>query len=145
MEIKKNSDENIIFSILNSLKDSFFSDSVKNEVFISDISKKFSKFAEFYYVGELDTPKGFIAFYDNNKTTKEAFLSMIIVAKECQGQGIGKRLLNIMIETCISNGMKSIVLEVARDNENAISFYERFGFIKTDRETDDSYYYSLKI
>lgn len=85
------------------LKNSFYSSIVQNDVFLIEISKKFSKYAEFYCLKQENEPIGFIAFYDNNQETKTAFLSMIIVSKEYQGKGVGKYLLNNVLNNLFSH------------------------------------------
>lgn len=73
-------------------------------------------------------PKGICAFYCNDKTTKTAFLTMIVVDKQEQGKGLGSLLLDKMVWHCRTEGMKRIRLEVACDNERAYHFYVRHGF-----------------
>jgi ribosomal-protein-alanine N-acetyltransferase len=55
-------------------------------------------------------------------------LMNIAVRKEFQRQGIGKRLLNDLIETASAAGKRIIVLEVRTSNAAAQAFYRRFGF-----------------
>ncbi len=52
----------------------------------------------------------------------------ITVLRAYWGQGIGSRLMEMMIEFSKSAGIKVISLEVRSDNHRAISLYERFGF-----------------
>ena len=55
-------------------------------------------------------------------------IEYIVVKRECRRQGIATKLLKFM-ESQYSN-IKNITLEVSENNENAIKFYERNGFIK---------------
>ena len=71
---------------------------------------------------------GFASFYNNNLNTYEAFLSMIAVSTECEGQGIGSKLISEVENLCINSGMKVIKLEVNSNNEKAISFYLKNGY-----------------
>ncbi len=145
MILSKINNQQEIYSVMTQLKNSIYSSIVQNDVFLIEISKKFSKYAEFYCLKQENEPIGFIAFYDNNQETKVAFLSMIIVSKEYQGQGVGKYLLNKMIEVCRIKGMNSITLEVDKTNENAIVFYEKHGFSKISKESNSSFFYSMRI
>lgn len=58
----------------------------------------------------------------------EAHLLDIGVARACQGQGLGARLLQRAIERARSDGATRMLLEVRAANETAIGFYRRFGF-----------------
>ena len=71
---------------------------------------------------------GFASFYNNNLNTYEAFLSMIAVSTECEGQGIGSKLISEVENLCINSGMKVIKLEVNSNNEKAINFYLKNGY-----------------
>ena len=52
----------------------------------------------------------------------------ITVLKEYWGQGIGSRLMEMMIEFSKNSGIHSISLVARADNERAISLYKKFGF-----------------
>lgn len=56
----------------------------------------------------------------------------IYVLPSYQGIGIGKALINKAFEWL--GNEKEILVNVARYNGNAIQFYERMGFIKTDKK-----------
>jgi len=50
------------------------------------------------------------------------------VVSEYRNQGIGKTLLNSVIEEAKKNKIKSLYLEVSEKNENAINLYKSFDF-----------------
>ena len=52
----------------------------------------------------------------------------ITVLKNYWGQGIGSRLMKMMIDFCVSTDAKVISLEVRSDNDRAVKLYEKFGF-----------------
>ena len=58
----------------------------------------------------------------------EAHVLNICVAKECQGQGIGKKMLYKLIDTAEEKGVDSVFLEVRESNLVAIQLYEQEGF-----------------
>lgn len=58
----------------------------------------------------------------------EATLTGIAVAPECQGRGIGKRLLQEVIDDCRTHNAAHIVLEVREDNTSALALYQNQGF-----------------
>ncbi len=52
----------------------------------------------------------------------------ISVAKEYRGQGIGRSLMQAMVDWARASGMKRIELKVYARNERAIRLYRSFGF-----------------
>ena len=53
----------------------------------------------------------------------------IVVAKKYQGKGIGKELMNNLIDFCRNNGVTTrIQLDTRCDNEVAVKLYEKLGF-----------------
>lgn len=54
----------------------------------------------------------------------------IVVAKKYQGQGIGSRLIEMLIDWCKGNGVTTrIRLDTRTDNTMAVSLYLKFGFV----------------
>lgn len=58
----------------------------------------------------------------------EAHLLNISIASEHQGQGLGRALLNHLIDTSRHYGATMMFLEVRPSNKNAIALYESIGF-----------------
>ena len=54
----------------------------------------------------------------------------ITVIKEYWGQGVGSRLMEMLIEFAKKKGLASIYLEVRSDNLRAIRLYQKYGFEK---------------
>lgn len=71
---------------------------------------------------------GFAAFYHNDKKQKRAFLSMIAVFSQYQGKGYAAKLINEAERMSIADDMKTMALEVNRNNSRAISFYQKCGY-----------------
>ena len=59
---------------------------------------------------------------------EDATLLNIAVMPKYQGCGLGKRLLNFLLDVVVQQGAKSCFLEVRPSNENAIALYRNFGF-----------------
>ncbi|CAM3849495.1 GNAT family N-acetyltransferase [Alkalicoccus chagannorensis] len=55
----------------------------------------------------------------------------IYVKREFQTHGLGKHLMNKAMEIALEQQKKKIWLGVWEDNENAIAFYQKKGFIQT--------------
>jgi ribosomal protein S18 acetylase RimI-like enzyme len=72
--------------------------------------------------------KGFIAFYNNDKANKEAFLSMLLIDESLRGKGIGPLLLEQSIRILKNQGFENYKLEVLSTNLNAINLYKKYGF-----------------
>lgn len=60
----------------------------------------------------------------------EAHLLNIGVDRGYQGQGLGARLLQRVIDDARAGGAKRLLLEVRSSNRQAIGFYRRFGFVQ---------------
>lgn len=77
---------------------------------------------------------GFIAFYPREK---EMYLSKFYLHKDYRGKGISKDMLEFMIEKTKEANLDSIVLNVNKYNELAISAYEKLGFKRIGQEKND--------
>lgn len=82
---------------------------------------------------------GFIAFYDNDPNKELAFLTMIIVKKEFENLGYGKSLLEFSLKEIKNKGFKKYGLKVHIENDYAIRLYEKYGFVKIERELNFFY------
>ena len=60
-----------------------------------------------------------------------ARIMMLAAKKESQSKGTGSDLLNGFRTEALRSNLRAITLEVKKDNERAIRFYERNGFRKT--------------
>jgi GNAT superfamily N-acetyltransferase len=65
-------------------------------------------------------------------SNSEAQLRWFLLSPELRGQGIGKRLVQSLIEFAISQGYESISLWTVKGLEVARSIYISFGFILTE-------------
>lgn len=71
---------------------------------------------------------GFASFYHNDCENKIAFISRIAILKKFRGNGYGKVLLDSVVSLSRKSGMRTIKLEVDKDNVFAIDFYKKLGF-----------------
>ncbi len=55
----------------------------------------------------------------------------VYVSEEYKGKGIGKVLLENLIETATTNGFHTMIGCIDAENEGSIAFHEKFGFINT--------------
>lgn len=73
---------------------------------------------------------GLVAF---RMVSDEAEVLNLAVNSKQRRQGIGSRLLEVMIEACKAAGVKKIFLEVRESNGGARKFYSRMGFKEDGR------------
>ncbi|MEM0158640.1 MAG: ribosomal protein S18-alanine N-acetyltransferase, partial [Thermoplasmataceae archaeon] len=67
--------------------------------------------------------------------SEEARVLLLAVDENYRGMGIGRTLIEEFIQLCLKENIISVRLEVRTDNERAISFYKKLGFIITARMT----------
>lgn len=63
-----------------------------------------------------------------NQTGHEMYIPELIVAEECQGQGIGRELINACIRLGVERGCFRIRLESGHHRTGAHQFYRRLEF-----------------
>lgn len=68
------------------------------------------------------------AFIQFDIMYERAELVQIEVLREFRRKNIGTELLELMLEICKSKNVKSITLEVRKNNLAAINLYKKFGF-----------------
>ncbi len=57
-------------------------------------------------------------------------IARIAVAPECRKRGVGTRMMLELEDLCASNGVLKLMLDVRKSNEEALSFYQDYGFVK---------------
>lgn len=84
------------------------------------------------FVATIDgQPCGFISFYpDRDYFTDHprAYVDNLAVARESEGQGVGRALLDHVERWARDHGIREVVLDVFAGNQRAIAFYERQGY-----------------
>jgi ribosomal-protein-alanine N-acetyltransferase len=88
-------------------------------------------------------PEGFTVYTVDNEivafmiaarnTPNEARILMFAVDEDHRRQGIGEKLMQEFVIFASMNGFISLKLEVKTDNDSAINFYKKFGFVITSR------------
>ena len=72
--------------------------------------------------------RGFVAYYCNDQSTRRAFITLVLVAPQDRGSGLGKALVLGVLEICRQRGFASCRLEVRADNGAALAMYQSLGF-----------------
>ena len=123
--------------------DNAFQDPVSMRPYYINLLDKLSLCSAFI-VAEAMEVYGYAALYTNDTKEHVAYLSLIAVEKGHQGMGVGSALLGACEDIAIDSGMKSMRLEVRKDNHDAISFYGRHGFMIDNDVCSTSSYYMEK-
>ena len=113
-----------VFSIINGNLDDYFSPDVINFFRMQWPTGQF--IAEDF----LGNPVG--AICGSRLDGGRASISLFAVSAGQRGRGIGTQLLEAFRRRCLMEGMSTIQLEVRTTNTNAIRFYERHGFVRTE-------------
>jgi len=72
--------------------------------------------------------RGFAAFYCNNAATRQAYITLVLVAPQDRASGLGRALVSAVLDTCRGRGFTSCGLEVRSDNASALALYRSLGF-----------------
>ena len=90
-----------------------------------------------YSLVEVD---GELAAYMAAKTDNleySLFLSKFYIDKKFRQQGLGRQLLDALVQYCKTNGLNSIWLTVNKNNSQSIAAYQKLGFVQTDSVVND--------
>jgi ribosomal-protein-alanine N-acetyltransferase len=71
---------------------------------------------------------GLVASYSNQSDRVTSFVTSVSVLPECQGLGIGAKLMSQCIEHARNLNFREVALEVNERSVNAILFYQKLGF-----------------
>lgn len=108
--------------------DNAFKNPVKNKENKKELITKIANNAVIIYVHN-NNILGYVAFYANDKNSKQAYITLIAVKPGEQNTGIGTYLINGCIDISRKYGMNKLALKVDKDNKNAIKFYKAHGFM----------------
>ena len=128
-----------IEGILLELKDDLHNKDI-TEKNLKDLAEKFADSAVFLVL-QKDKKQvlGFIAFYCNDYVNYKAFISMIAVKNQYHHKGWGTKLLEEAIKISQNEGMKTLSLEVAKENRKAQDFYRKQGFLLVKEEKNSCF------
>ncbi|MBD3228773.1 MAG: GNAT family N-acetyltransferase [Candidatus Lokiarchaeota archaeon] len=95
------------------------------------------KHADLFLVAEKPSSKKIIGFIMVSLTKRfedriTGLIYAIAINPDFQGHGIGKKLINAVLERLKRRKVPSLYLHVKESNEQAIFFYENLGFEKID-------------
>lgn len=96
---------------------------------INDYASKISKKAVRFEAWSGRELIGLVAMYCNAQEHQNAYITSVSVQKEWMGNGIATFLVKQCIGYAKASGMTMISLEVASENNAAMSLYKKNGFI----------------
>lgn len=83
-----------------------------------------------------ETACGIVGSYVEQENRKRAQVVSMWVDPAFRRAGVGKALIDAVVEWNRSRGVREVLLMVTSVNEGAIAFYERLGFAKTGVTTE---------
>ena len=126
-------------------------DAVKNDYLYEyyckvedDYEKKWAKKDFYSFISNQDNifilshPKP-VGYIKARATRDEIEIISIIIDKKFRKVGIGKSLLNKLLNIAVKKKINNIFLEVSVENQIAISLYKKFNFIKIGKRKN--YYF----
>lgn len=139
------SEEKDIYRLLKKFDD-VFSPSITSRITnLKVYASKLFKNGLTYVIQENGHTLGFISMYANDVEENQAYIIFLAVADHYQGNNLGEKLLNHCIHISIQKGMKSVRLEVQKDNQLAIRFYQKHGFKIIGDASKSSLYMENKL
>lgn len=145
IEIERISDTNLIKQIIEIFSEDFTPALIPRIGNLEDYSKKLSQFGNVYVAQENGKYLGYISFYANDLISKCAYITQLAVKKHDRNKGVGSLLINCCIQFVKSSGLRLIRLEVRKHNNNAIHFYESFGFNYSAEANNESIYMEVHV
>ena len=101
---------------------------------VSAIKSQFEHGYNYFWVKSSNQNIGFLGFY---KKDDKLCLSKFYLIKEQRGKKISKKMMEFIVNYCKDNQLKSIFLNVNRNNIVPIKVYEHLGFKKIREEKND--------
>lgn len=98
------------------------------------IEKLFDK-AEFVATCDRHRCFGFVAYYAYDESSRNVFISLVLVAPEARGTGLAKAMIGFVQAVGKQRGFATCTLAVKKNNQNALNVYRKLGFrIQEERE-----------
>ena len=114
--------------------DTMFSPALSNYVDIENYSVKLAKHAHFILCENEEEVVGYIAFYENRET-KADYIPSICVRDTYRMNGIASLMMDFLSSQSPSE-IEYVALEVRINNETAVCFYKKQGFVTKEERGD---------
>ncbi|MCH6259267.1 GNAT family N-acetyltransferase [Puniceicoccaceae bacterium K14] len=86
---------------------------------------------------EADNAVGLAAVYRDDTKVDEAEVFQVWVSSESRGKGVGKAIMNKVIDWCGRAGYARVVATIRNTNLEAFGFYEMYGFEKRSENGEE--------
>lgn len=86
--------------------------------------------SDLYVVDVRGAVAGYAVFWS---VTDQGELGNVAVAAEYRGRGLGRKLVETVLERAAERGVREMFLEVRRSNEGAQNLYKTFGFFEVGK------------
>ena len=117
-----------VLNLLISCNNSFTPPLSKNIPYtLEEYAERLATYADFVLAKEGGEIAGFLAYYTNTEGGF-AYIPQVWVSDNHQRKGIGGQMLNMLIQN-IPESLSSVRLEVRKNNEKAVSFYNKMGLV----------------
>lgn len=110
--------------------DTMFSPSLSSHIDLKSFAEKLAKFAFFVLCKNEEGIVGYIAFYEN-RDTRISYIPSVCVKDSYRSKGIASQMMDYLIAQSHPD-INTIALEVRKNNNSAISFYQKQGFVMTE-------------
>lgn len=94
-----------------------------------------------------ETPEriaGVITGYANDQVNRTGYIAVLGISASYRGASLGSRLVQVFREEAMAAGMERITLFTHQDNQGAIRFYQRQGFV-LDNTIQKNYPYDVAL
>ena len=128
IEIKKMTSAHI--GEIAELENECFSSPWSEDGLKSELDNNFARFYVAFSGGKL---AGYIG---SHNVLGEVYITNVAVFPEFRRNGVGKALVEFLVDRMKSENAEFVTLEVRKSNLNAITLYEKCGFIKVGERKD---------
>jgi ribosomal protein S18 acetylase RimI-like enzyme len=106
-------------------------------IVLKDYSKKIAEKSTTFEIWNGNELAGLIAAYFNNFEKRTGFITNVSVIENYKGKKIASELMTYCIQYAKENKFREILLEVNKNNKNAISLYKKFNFEIAEERNDN--------
>ncbi len=101
-----------------------------------DIKESLELGASSFYIKNDDEPVGLIDFLPENPRDKQAWIGLLIVHKNHEGNGIGSEALRLLEEQLLLQKVGKVRLGIHKGNDSGTAFWRKHGYINIKSTTD---------
>lgn len=123
-----------LYDVLFAIENQWHPSMADNADFLRSYAEKVYEHALVFGILENNSIVGLAAFYANDIVSKQSYLTYIGLFEQYTSKGIGTILLLLCEKTAKARQMTKMKLEVEKNNERAIRFYNNNGYLPMDED-----------